>query len=332
MNLLSSLKHKVLYRYVVLLVIVLLIFCLKQFMPLLLLTIIFSYLALQAAKHLERLLKLSRSLSIALVYMLFIVVVILAAKHGATTVINQIDSMIKLVTHLDWQSTGLLQDVYKNIQPYTDSLNTHQLISQGFSQLNQVGHVLYELILALLFSFIFSMTYPQLRIWAKNFLNSPFKKFFGEFYIIIHRFILILGQLFQVQLLICVINTLIMVVVLTFLQFPYLLGFTILIFILGLIPVFGVIISLIPLTITAFMIGNWHTVITILVTVLLVHLFESYFLHPHFMSNKTHMPILVILLNLIIMEKLFGVWGLIVGLPILTFLLDFFHIQKFNRK
>jgi len=44
------------------------------------------------------------------------------------------------------------------------------------------------------------------------------------------------------------------------------------------------------------------------------------------------MPILVILLNLIIMEKLFGVWGLVVGLPILTFLLDFFRIQKFKNQ
>ena len=41
------------------------------------------------------------------------------------------------------------------------------------------------------------------------------------------------------------------------------------------------------------------------------------------------MPILVILLNLIIMEKLFGVWGLVIGLPILTFLLDF-SIQRFR--
>jgi predicted PurR-regulated permease PerM len=99
----------------------------------------------------------------------------------------------------------------------------------------------------------------------------------------------------------------------------------------GLSPVFGVVISLVPLTITAFIIGDWDTVIIIVVAVALIHLFESYFLHPHLMSQKTHMPILIILLNLIIMEHFFGVWGLIIGLPILTFLLDFFQIQKFNH-
>ena len=163
-----------------------------------------------------------------------------------------------------------------------------------------------------------------------TFIHSPYKRFFGEFYIIVHRFIIILGRLFEVQLMICVINTIAMVIVLTFLNFPYLIGFAILIFILGLIPVVGVLISLVPLTVTAFIIGDWHTVLVILVAVAVIHFMESYFLHPHFMSQRTHMPILVILLNLIIMEKVFGVWGLIIGLPILTFLLDFFRIQKFK--
>ncbi|MCC7669903.1 MULTISPECIES: AI-2E family transporter [Leuconostoc] len=331
MDLLTSLKKRPLYRYFVLFVIILLIACLKQFMTLLLLTIIFAYLAMNAGKRVSHFLKLSRSLSIALVYVIFIGVIVFAIDRGANTVIHQFDSMVKLATNLNWHSNSFLETIYKNFHQYIASVNTSQLISQGLTQLNQVGHVLYELILALLFSFIFSMTYPQLRLWSMNFLHSPYKKFFGEFYIIVHRFIIILGKLFEVQLMICLINTAIMMVVLAFLQFPYLLGFTVMIFILGLIPVFGVIISLIPLTITAFIIGDWNTVIIILVAIAFIHFFESYFLHPHFMSHRTHMPILVILLNLIIMEKMFGVWGLVIGLPILTFLLDFFRIQKFNN-
>ncbi|MCT4414168.1 AI-2E family transporter [Leuconostoc pseudomesenteroides] len=331
MDLLTSLKKRPLYRYFVLFVIILLIACLKQFMTLLLLTIIFAYLAMNAGKRVSHFLKLSRSLSIALVYVIFIGVIVFAIDRGANTVIHQFDSMVKLATHINWHANSFLETIYKNFHQYIASVNTSQLISQGLTQLNQVGHVLYELILALLFSFIFSMTYPQLRLWSMNFLHSPYKKFFGEFYIIVHRFIIILGKLFEVQLMICLINTAIMIVVLAFLQFPYLLGFTVMIFILGLIPVFGVIISLIPLTITAFIIGDWNTVIIILVAIAFIHFFESYFLHPHFMSHRTHMPILVILLNLIIMEKMFGVWGLVIGLPILTFLLDFFRIQKFNN-
>jgi predicted PurR-regulated permease PerM len=332
MNSFISWRHSQLYRYFVLTVIIALIVFLKQFMSLLLLTIIFSYLAINAGKRVSAVLKTSRAISIALVYILVITLIVLAINHGTTTVMHQVKSMMALATDTSWDTNGFLKEVYTNMHHYTTTLNTDQLISKGISHLNQVGHVLYELVLALLFSFIFSMTYPQLRSWSLHFLHSPYHKFFGEFYIIIHRFIIILGRLFEVQLMICVINTAVMVAVLAFLQFPYLLGFAILIFILGLIPVFGVIISRVPLTITAFIIGNWHTVLIILVAVACVHFLESYFLHPHFMSQRTHMPILVILLNLIIMEKLFGVWGLVVGLPILTFLLDFFRIQKFKNQ
>ena len=332
MNLLETIQKRIPYRYGVLLAIILLIFALKQFMSLLLLTIIFSYLAMSVAKPLAHFLKITRALSIALVYIIFISVVSLAIQHGAATLIEQIKSMITLAMNWNWQDNALLQDVYKNVNQYTSMFNSKDLISESLSQLNHIGHVIYQLVLALLFSFIFSMTYPKLRLWSMNFLHSPFKKFFGEFYIIVHRFIIILGKLFEIQLIICTINTALMFLVLLSLHFPYLLGFTILIFVLGLIPVFGVVISLVPLTITAFIIGDWDTVIIIVVAVALVHLFESYFLHPHLMSQKTHLPILIILLNLIIMEHFFGVWGLIIGLPILTFLLDFFQIQKFNHE
>lgn len=330
MNVLASFKNNRFYRYFVLLAIVGLIVFLKQFMSLLLLTIIFAYLGLNAGKRVQRVLKLSRAIAISLVYLVFIGFIIWAIDHGANTLIHQVKSMIVLASDSSWRSHGILKEVYKNFHQYTNSFSTEQILTKALSQLNQLGHMIYELILALLFSYIFCITYPQLKTWSLHFLHSPYKKFFGEFYIIIHRFIIILGRLFEVQLLICVINTAAMVAVLAFLKFPYLLGFTILIFILGLIPVVGVLLSLVPLTITAFIIGNWHTVIAILIAVAVIHFLESYFLHPHFMSHRTHMPILVILLNLIIMEKLFGVWGLVIGLPILTFLLDFFKIQRFR--
>ncbi len=330
MRVLSALINQRFYRFYVLLTIAIAIFLLTPFMSLLLLTIIFAYLALNAGKRVQRLTRLSRGISISLVYLVFVGFVVWAIDHGANTLIHQMRSMIVMATDSSWHAHGIFKEIYKNIHQYTNSISTEQLVTKALAQLNQLGHMLYELILALLFSYIFCMTYPQLKNWSLHFLHSPYKKFFGEFYIIIHRFIIILGRLFEVQLLICVINTAAMVAVLAFLKFPYLLGFTILIFILGLIPVVGVLLSLIPLTITAFIIGDWHTVLAILVAVAVIHTLESYFLHPHFMSHRTHMPILVILLNLIIMEKIFGVWGLVIGLPILTFMLDFFKIQRFR--
>ena len=51
MNVFATVKNRRFYRYFVLLAIVVLIFLLRQFMSLLLLTTIFSYLALNAGKR-----------------------------------------------------------------------------------------------------------------------------------------------------------------------------------------------------------------------------------------------------------------------------------------
>ena len=126
------------------------------------------------------------------------------------------------------------------------------------------------------------------------------------------------------------VNTVLTTTALAVLHFPYLWGFAILIFILGLVPVFGLVVSLVPLILTAFVTGDEKTVLAICVWILFIHLFEAYVLHPRLMSQRTHMPILVILVNLIVMEHFIGPWGLIIGLPLLTFALDFFDIQKFK--
>jgi predicted PurR-regulated permease PerM len=44
------------------------------------------------------------------------------------------------------------------------------------------------------------------------------------------------------------------------------------------------------------------------------------------MSNKTHLPIFYTFLILLISEHFFGVWGLIVGVPVFMFLLDVLEV------
>ncbi|WP_144540797.1 AI-2E family transporter, partial [Bacillus subtilis] len=74
------------------------------------------------------------------------------------------------------------------------------------------------------------------------------------------------------------------------LGFPQLLGLALMIFLLGLIPVAGVIISLFPLCMIAYNIGGIMYVVYILVIVTVIHALESYVLNPKFMSQKTNLP------------------------------------------
>ena len=94
------------------------------------------------------------------------------------------------------------------------------------------------------------------------------------------------------------------------------------IFILGLIPVAGVFISLVPLSIVGYSTGGFTRLLYVLILVAVLHALESYVLNPKLMSQKTKMPVFFTFMVLLLSEHFMGVWGLVIGLPLTMFLLD----------
>jgi len=110
--------------------------------------------------------------------------------------------------------------------------------------------------------------------------------------------------------------------------FPHLIALGIMLFILGLVPVAGVIISLIPLSIIAYSIGGLMYIVYILVIVMVLHAIEAYFLNPKLMSAKTDLPIFYTFMVILFSEHFLGVWGLIIGIPLFMFLLDILGVTS----
>ena len=50
------------------------------------------------------------------------------------------------------------------------------------------------------------------------------------------------------------------------------------------------------------------------------------------MASKTELPIFYTFLVLLVAEHFWGTWGLIVGVPIFTFLLDVLDIKSVKKK
>ena len=144
--------------------------------------------------------------------------------------------------------------------------------------------------------------------------------FFGK------KFINSFGKVIEVQFLIAITNAVISVLALWILGFPQLIGLGIMIFFLGLIPVAGVIISLIPLCMIAYNIGGVSTVLAVVVMIVVVHALEAYILNPKFMSVKTNLPTFFTLAVLLLSEHFLGIWGLIIGIPIFIFMIDMLEI------
>lgn len=113
--------------------------------------------------------------------------------------------------------------------------------------------------------------------------------------------------------------------------FHQLLGLGIMIFSLGLIPVAGVIISLIPLSIIAFKLGGVMKVIYVLIMVAVLHALEGYVLNPKFMSVNTKLPVFFTFVILIVSEHYMGIWGLLLGIPLFMFILDLLNVRVVEK-
>ena len=132
----------------------------------------------------------------------------------------------------------------------------------------------------------------------------------------------------EAQFIIAIINTILTVLVLMVLGFPQIIGLAIMIFFLGLIPVAGVIISLVPLTLIAFTIGGFLKVVYLFIAIMVIHAIEAYILNPKLMSSKTDLPVFYTFVVLIFSQQFFGVWGLIIGIPVFVFLLDVLDVTN----
>ncbi|MEE5730434.1 AI-2E family transporter, partial [Streptococcus pneumoniae] len=66
----------------------------------------------------------------------------------------------------------------------------------------------------------------------------------------------------------------------------------------------------------------------IVLVIFAIHAIETYFLNPKLMSAKTELPIFFTFTVLIFSEHFFGIWGLIIGIPIFVFLLDILDVTN----
>jgi predicted PurR-regulated permease PerM len=214
----------------------------------------------------------------------------------------------------------------------TNSLNLNEQVKVGVATIVQyvtnVGGMVINVLLALILSFFYTIELDSLNHFGHNFLNSTFGWFFQDIKYFADKFINTFGIVIEAQILIALVNTVITVITLIFLHMPNIPSLGVMVFLLSLIPVAGAIISVVPLSLIAYTVGGWQDVVTIVVMIVIIHMLEAYVLNPKFMSSRTKLPIFFTFVVLLVAEHMWGTWGLIVGLPVFTFLLDILDVKK----
>ena len=176
------------------------------------------------------------------------------------------------------------------------------------------------------------MEIDELQRFGTKFTHSTFGWYFSDVMYFADKFINSFGVVIEAQLFIALVNTLITTITLIFLQMPNIPSLAIMVFLLSLVPVAGAMISVVPLSIIAYTVNGLQGVLSIVVMIVVIHLLETYVLNPKFMSSRTKLPVFFTFVVLMVGDRLFGTWGLIVGIPIFTFILDILGVKKLPQE
>lgn len=306
-------------------------YLLKDMANLVLLTFIFSFVFYSVQNFLFqkiKIYKINRTEITLTLYVLIIIVISLILSKYIPVVIKELVSIGAQLRHFKMGNFGgiidtrILNMIESTVQSYAKSGGIFLL--QTATSIWSFS--LYTFI-ALILSLFFILEREPLLSFINNLEQSRIGFAIGFYRKIGISFINSFGKVMQVQIQIAFVNSILSTICLFFLGFPQVLGLGAMVFFLGLIPVAGVTISFIPLSIIAYNRGGFIEIIYIVVLILLLHALESYILNPKLMSRKTKLPVFLTFIVLIISEHFFKIWGLLFGVPLFIFLMELLNIK-----
>lgn len=316
-------------RIVIFAIIILILYSVRSMINVILLTFIFSFLLDRLVELVTKKFSLHRNITVILSYVTIIGFLTYVLIKYLPVIIAEISQLITQITSFYLQPHDnvvinyIVEMIKKNdLTNYLEQGVT--LILKSFTDISTLG---IQIFISLILSLFFLLEKPKLIEFTMRFKYSRvFAPFYKEIEYFGKKFVLTFGKVIEAQFIIALVNCFLTTTALWILDFPQLIGLSIMVFFLGLIPVAGVIISLFPLCTIAYTVGGFIYVIYLLIIILVIHGIEAYILNPKLMSSKTNLPVFYTFIVLIFGEHFFGVWGLIIGIPVFVFLLDILDV------
>ncbi|MTV82237.1 AI-2E family transporter [Secundilactobacillus folii] len=325
-------KNVILRRWVVLGILMLTLWLVRSEMSMILLTFIFTFLITRLIRFIQRHLRIPSQIIVIVVYVVLILALFFAITIYIPKIANQVVLSVQSIYNFYQNSSNDTNETVRLVSDWLSKSNLMPQVKGGIKVLvdyiTSVGSFGVTVVLSLILSFFFTIELKPMFAFSKLFLSSDYGWFFQDISYFGHKFADTFGVVLEAQFLIAIFNTAVTTIGLAFLHIPQLLVVAIMVFILSLIPVAGVIISAVPLSIVGYSVGGYQDVITILILLLVVHAIEAYVLNPKLMSSKTELPIFYTFVVLLAGEAMWGTWGLIVSVPVFTFFLDILGVKR----
>lgn len=178
-------------------------------------------------------------------------------------------------------------------------------------------------VLSMILSLVLIWDLPKTAAKLRSFSEGRTAEIYREITPSLRAFAMMLGRAFEAQSLVAVVNALLSVVLFLILGLPSIALLAVIVFVCSYIPVLGMILSTLPAALLALRVGGVTHVLWLVAGILIIHAVEAYMLNPLIYGRHLRLHPVAVLLILVIAEHLFGVWGLLLGVPIAAFILKY---------
>lgn len=272
-------------------------------------------------------------LVLALLYIVFIGILVILGSEVVPKAAVWVTAFTEQIINFDIEAfkSALSPRLAEAINNFDLDSGFNYLVTLLITKLGEfsarIGSLTFSLIVSMLLSFVIVVEKDDIVEFGKRVEDSKISFIYNYFMIFGGNFCKTFGKVMKVQLIIALVNSALSMIGLKFIGFEAIVPFGVMIFVLGLIPVAGVIISLFPLCIMAFNIGGIIKIVEVCIMVCVLHAIEAYILNPKLMSAKTRLPVCFVFIILLVGEHYMGVWGLIMGVPIFIFIMSMFDVD-----
>jgi len=197
------------------------------------------------------------------------------------------------------------------------------------SRLIAVGSAFF---LSLLFSFLIVLDLPKLQAGAQGLRNTKLRFIYEEVADGLCSFARMMGRAFEAQFYIALLNAGLTAIGIMILGIGDKVAFlSVIVFLCSFIPVAGVFISSLPICLIALQESGFGLIFAAIALIIIIHMIEAYILNPRIYGHHLHLNPVLVLIILTVGGKLFGVWGLILGVPICTYIFSYAIREREDR-
>jgi len=180
--------------------------------------------------------------------------------------------------------------------------------------------ILFAVLLFMLTAFI-SMDGPRILAWFETLVPGEWR---ADFRRLRHGIDAGLAGVVRGQVTIMMVNAILTLAGLLVLKVPLAFALTALVFVLSIVPIFGTILSSLPIVLLALLDGVPKG-LAALGWILAVHALESYLLNPKIMGDAARIHPVLVVLALVIGERTAGITGALLAVPVMSVFVAIFR-------